>query len=83
MATNGTDTEHITSAPEPDDPVLAMVSGAAPGRGIELLVEALRAVRVELPEARLRLALHRGHSQAYACSIACPMTITDTVRGRA
>jgi glycosyltransferase involved in cell wall biosynthesis len=57
VATNGTDTQHIIPGPEPGDPVFAMVSGAAPGRGIELLVEAADAVRLELPETRLRLAL--------------------------
>ena len=39
VITNGADTAHITPAPALGHPVVAMVSGAAPGRGIELLVE--------------------------------------------
>jgi glycosyltransferase involved in cell wall biosynthesis len=34
-----------------------MVSGAAPGRGIELLISAAESARAEIPEIRLRLAL--------------------------
>lgn len=57
VATNGTDASTITPAPLQDEPVVAMISGAAPGRGIELLVEAMERVRGELPRAQLRLAL--------------------------
>jgi glycosyltransferase involved in cell wall biosynthesis len=57
VATNGTDTSAITPAALHDEPVVAMVSGAAPGRGIELLVEAMERVRADLPRAQLRLAL--------------------------
>lgn len=57
VVTNGTDTEHIVPRPAPSDPVVGMVSGAAPGRGIELLLEAMSTVRTEIPEATLRLAL--------------------------
>lgn len=54
---NGADTEWIVPRPPPAEPVVAMVSGAAPGRGIEALVEAVRLVRAAVPEATLRLAL--------------------------
>lgn len=57
VVTNGTDTSHITPGAPPDGPVVALVSGAAPGRGIELLVDAMEAVRADVPDARLRLAL--------------------------
>jgi glycosyltransferase involved in cell wall biosynthesis len=57
VATNGTDTTHITPAPSGSRPVVGMISGAAPGRGIELLADAVAAVRAEVPEATLRLAL--------------------------
>jgi len=57
VATNGTDASAISPAPFQDEPVVAMVSGAGPGRGIELLVEVMERVRGELPGAQLRLAL--------------------------
>jgi glycosyltransferase involved in cell wall biosynthesis len=57
VVTNGTDAERVVPRPEPGDPVVGMVSGAAPGRGIELLVSAMARVRAEVPEATLRLAL--------------------------
>lgn len=57
VVTNGTDSEHVTPRPAPSEPVVGMVSGAAPGRGIELLLSAMIRVRAEIPEATLRLAL--------------------------
>ena len=54
---NGADTEWIVPRPPPAEPVVAMISGAARGRGIEDLVDAVRRVRVDVPEATLRLAL--------------------------
>lgn len=57
VATNGTDTRRIEAMPVRDEPIVAMVSGAAPGRGIEQLVEAMPLLRAELPSASLRLAL--------------------------
>jgi glycosyltransferase involved in cell wall biosynthesis len=57
VVTNGTDTEHVVPRPAPSDPVVGMISGAAPGRGIEHLLEAMSTVRTEIPEATLRLAL--------------------------
>ncbi|MGH2462318.1 MAG: glycosyltransferase family 4 protein [Candidatus Limnocylindria bacterium] len=57
VVTNGTDTAHVVPRPAPPDPVVGMVSGAAPGRGIELLLSAMSRVRTEIPEATLQLAL--------------------------
>ena len=54
---NGTDTGHIRAGPLPAEPVVATLSGAAPGRGLELLVEAGRLLHEDRPEAALRLAL--------------------------
>ena len=54
---NGTDTALIQPQPWPDRPRIGMVSGAAPGRGIELLTDAFRLVKREVPEATLHLAL--------------------------
>jgi glycosyltransferase involved in cell wall biosynthesis len=54
---NGADTGLIIPEPMPAEPVVAMISGAAPGRGIELLVEAMVQVRAEEPPANLHLAL--------------------------
>jgi glycosyltransferase involved in cell wall biosynthesis len=57
VVTNGTDSGRIVPAPLPAEPTVALVSGAAPGRGIELLLEAMEQVRQAVPEAVLRLAL--------------------------
>ncbi|HEV7199732.1 MAG TPA: glycosyltransferase [Candidatus Limnocylindria bacterium] len=57
VVSNGADTQLVRPAPAPAEPVVGMVSGAAPGRGIELLVEAMQLVRDEEPAATLRLAL--------------------------
>jgi glycosyltransferase involved in cell wall biosynthesis len=57
VVTNGTDSEHVTPRPAPPEPVVGMVSGAAAGRGIELLLSAMIRVRAEIPDATLRLAL--------------------------
>ena len=57
VVTNGTDSEQVIPRPAPAEPVVGMVSGAAPGRGIELLLNAMARVRAEIPEATLRLAL--------------------------
>jgi glycosyltransferase involved in cell wall biosynthesis len=54
---NGADTQLVVPAPMPAEPVVGMVSGAAPGRGIELLVDAMVEVRAEEPSASLHLAL--------------------------
>jgi glycosyltransferase involved in cell wall biosynthesis len=57
VVTNGADTGRITARAPHAEPVVGMVSGAAPGRGIEQLAAAMARVREEVPEARLRLAL--------------------------
>ncbi len=54
---NGADTQLVTPALPPVEPMVGMVSGAAPGRGIELLVEAMGLVRNDEPAASLSLAL--------------------------
>jgi glycosyltransferase involved in cell wall biosynthesis len=54
---NGTISGHVRPGPWPDEPAVGFVSGAAPGRGIETLVEAMRLVREQIAEARLRLWL--------------------------
>lgn len=50
---NGTDVRRIQVGPWPSRPVVGLVSGAAPGRGIETLVDAVAAARAEVPEVEL------------------------------
>ena len=57
VAGNGTDATHITPGPWPEQPTVGMVSGAAPGRGIEALIEASTEIRRRIPELRLDLWL--------------------------
>lgn len=57
VAGNGTDASHIRPGPWPSDPTVGMVSGAAPGRGIEALIQAATLVRTRVPELRLLLWL--------------------------
>jgi glycosyltransferase involved in cell wall biosynthesis len=57
IAPSGTDSRLIVPGPWPERPVVGMVSGASPGRGIEALVDACRLLRAELPELHLWLAL--------------------------
>ena len=57
VAGNGTDVRHIQVGAWPAEPSIGMVSGAAPGRGIENLVAAARALRSEEPDLRLLLWL--------------------------
>ena len=57
IASNGCDTRHVTVQPSPTAPVVGFVSGAAPGRGIETLVDAARLARAEVPALELRLWL--------------------------
>ncbi len=54
---NGTDAARITPGPWPEQPAVGVVSGAAPGRGLELLVEAVRLARGRLPDLGLRMWL--------------------------
>lgn len=65
VAPNGSDTEHIRPGPFPDRPVIGLVSGAAPGRGIETLIEATELVRERVPEAELRLWLAAADDNPY------------------
>jgi glycosyltransferase involved in cell wall biosynthesis len=57
VASNGTDPRAVRPAPWPDAPGIAFVSGAAPRRGIEELIAAMRIVRERHPDARLYLWL--------------------------
>jgi glycosyltransferase involved in cell wall biosynthesis len=60
---NGTDTAAIRPGAWPPNPSVGFVSGAAPGRGIEALVGAMRLVRQEI-HAELLLALIATGSQS-------------------
>jgi glycosyltransferase involved in cell wall biosynthesis len=68
---NGTDASRFPEAPLPDQPVVGLVSGANPGRGIETLVDAVRALRTNVPELRLRMALSATgtSSEAYLAEL--------------
>ncbi len=57
IAPSGTDSRRIVPGPWPEAPVVGMVSGASPGRGIEALVAACRLLRADHPDVRLWLAL--------------------------
>lgn len=54
---NGTDTRRIVTGTWPEDPAIGFNSGAAPGRGIEELIEAARLLRAEFSTLRLLLWL--------------------------
>jgi glycosyltransferase involved in cell wall biosynthesis len=54
---NGTDPRHIVPGPFPGQPTVGFVSAAAPGRGVELLIEAARSIRPRYPDLRLLLWL--------------------------
>jgi len=57
VASNGSDTATVRPAPWPDVPAVAFVSGAAPRRGIEELIAAVRIAREGVPGTRLHLWL--------------------------
>lgn len=57
VAGNGTNTDEIMPGAWPEDPAIGMVSGAAPGRGIEMLISIAQELRAELPGLRLLLWL--------------------------
>jgi len=57
IAPNASETTRIVPGPWPSEPSIGFVSGAAPGRGIETLVDAARLVRAEIADLRLRLWL--------------------------
>jgi glycosyltransferase involved in cell wall biosynthesis len=54
---NGTVASHVRPGPWPETPAIGFASGAAPGRGIEILIEAVRQVRAEVSDTRLLLWL--------------------------
>lgn len=54
---NGTVAAHVRPGPWPDVPAVGFVSGAAPGRGIEILIDAVRLARATVPDTRLYLWL--------------------------
>jgi glycosyltransferase involved in cell wall biosynthesis len=62
----GTVTSHVRPGPWPEVPSIGMVSGAAPGRGIETLIEAARLARAQVPDLRLYLWLKATSSDQEA-----------------
>jgi glycosyltransferase involved in cell wall biosynthesis len=64
---NGTDVQRVKPGPWPEVPAIGMASGAAPGRGIESLIEAVRTARSEIPDLVLKLWLvaTSDESEAY------------------
>lgn len=54
---NATDASHVRPGPWPSVPTVGVVSGAAPGRGLEALIGAVRLVRGSIPDVRLLLWL--------------------------
>ena len=82
VVTNGTDSRQIAPGPLPDEPTVALVSGAAPGRGIELLLQAMGQVRQAIPEAVLRLALSSTGpaSASYLADLAASLSSQTWVR---
>jgi glycosyltransferase involved in cell wall biosynthesis len=64
---NGTVTARVRPGPWPDVPTIGIASGAAPGRGLEALVEAARRIRTNLRDLRLWLwlAATGGSAEAY------------------
>jgi glycosyltransferase involved in cell wall biosynthesis len=72
VASNGSDTSTVRPAPWPEVPAVAFISGAAPRRGIEELVEAVRIARRRVPDTRLHLwlAATGDESKAYLDALA-------------
>ena len=68
---NGTDTALVRPGPWPLEPALGIVSAAAPGRGLELLVDAARLAREQLPGLRLHMWLlaMSSESEAYLAGL--------------
>ena len=72
IAGNGTDPTIVTGdQPWPTEPAIGMCAGAAPGRGIEALIEAARLLRADRPTLRLRLWLAGtgADSEAYLAAL--------------
>jgi glycosyltransferase involved in cell wall biosynthesis len=69
---NATDARHVLPGPWPETPTVGLVSGAAPGRGIEALVAAARLARESVAELRLLLWLvaTSPESEAYLAGLA-------------
>ena len=67
VAPNGTDSAAVRPGRWPDKPAVGFVAGAAPRRGIEELVEAVRIARGTVHDLRLDLVLAAtgDHSRAY------------------
>jgi glycosyltransferase involved in cell wall biosynthesis len=57
VAPNGTETVSMPAAPLPHEPTIGMASGAAPGRGIETLIDAVGVLRRTRADVRLLLWL--------------------------
>ena len=68
---NGTVTSRVRSGPWPDIPTIGIASGAAPGRGLETLIEASRRLRTSIRDLRLQLwlAATGGSGEAYIDSL--------------
>ena len=66
VVSNGTDPRHVVAGPPPDRPAIGVVSGAAPGRGIETLVAAARLLRSDHPDLVLHLWLAAPNDPARA-----------------
>jgi len=66
VAGNGTNVEHIVPGQWPEEPAVGMISGATPGRGIELLLDAAKLLRAEIPNLRLMLWLIATGDQSAA-----------------
>jgi glycosyltransferase involved in cell wall biosynthesis len=58
LAPNASDPAHFPPREPPAEPTVALVGGASPGRGADLLIDAAILARREVPELRLRLALN-------------------------
>ena len=75
VASNGSDTATVRPGPWPDIPAVAFVSGAAPRRGIEELIAAVRIVRERVSDTRLHLwlAATGDESRAYLDALAASL----------
>lgn len=75
VASNGSDTRAVKPAPWPDRPAVAFVSGAAPRRGIEELIAAMRIARERVTDTRLHLwlAATGDESRAYLDALAASL----------
>ena len=63
---NATNAAHVQPQPWPAIPAIGVVSGAAPGRGLEALIDAARLVREAVPDVRLLLWLMATSPQSEA-----------------